>query len=80
MVNKLKPVVSTVCHLKSLDKALVLGESLYKNNKLDFNIYYDTFTKALRLPLRVTGPSRFMALNRMITQSSNLISYKDLWK
>jgi len=45
-----------------------------------YSIYYKLFTKSLRLLLRVIGPNRFMALNRMMTYSSSLINYKDLWK
>lgn len=45
-----------------------------------YSIYYKLFTKSLRLLLRTFGPNRFMALNRMITYSSSLLNYKDLWK
>ena len=46
--DKSKPIVFTVCNLKYLDKALVLGESLYRSNKFELNIYI--FDKQIKLP------------------------------
>lgn len=49
-------------------------------DKSKYSIYYNLFTKSLRLVIRIFGPNRFMAINRMMTYSSSLINYKDLWK
>jgi len=53
-----------------------IGHQQRKDN-LKFIIFYSSL---VRLVLRIVGPNRFIAFNRLITYSSSLINFKELWR
>ena len=38
------------------------------------------YSKIMRLVLRIIGPNKFMAFNRLLTYSSSMINFKEMWR
>ena len=60
------------------------GESDYSgisyNQKEKYSHIIKLYTLVTRFVLFIVGPNRFIALNRLMTYSTSLINYKELWK